>query len=189
MATEAVDFGARGPSPARATPGRSLEGLFIATLALFGFRVGARPIHDNSTLAHLRTGLDMAHGHGIPRRDPYSYTALGHRWIVQSWLPEWTYGWAWRLGGGHLLVLEQGLLTAALACLIAYLARAGSGVRTAAAAAVAVWAGANYWSPRPLLFGLLFFGLTILIVERRRSPWWLIPVVWLWVNSHGSFPL
>jgi hypothetical protein len=28
-----------------------------------------------------------------------------------------------------------------------------------------------------------------LIVERGWSPWWLVPVVWVWVNSHGSFPL
>lgn len=188
-ATEAVEVGAPATAPKQSATGRSLEGLFIATLALFGFRVGARPIHDNSTLAHLRTGLDMAHGHGIPRRDPYSYTALGHRWVVQSWLPEWTYGWAYRLGGGHLLVLEQGILTALLALLIARLARAGSAIRTAAGATVAVWAGANYWSPRPLLFGLVFFALTMLVVERRRQPWLLIPIVWAWVNSHGSFPL
>jgi hypothetical protein len=29
----------------------------------------------------------------------------------------------------------------------------------------------------------------VTIVERRASPWWLVPVVWVWVNSHGSFPL
>ena len=177
------------PPPAAAPRPRTLEGLFIATLALFGFRLGARPIRDNSMLAHLRTGLDIAHGHGIPRRDPYSFTALGHRWVVQSWLPEWTYGWAWRLGGGHALVLEQAILSALLAWLVADLARAGSGIRTGVAATIAVWVGAAYWSPRPLLFGLLFLGLTVLVVERRYSGWWLIPIVWVWVNSHGSFPL
>jgi hypothetical protein len=185
-AAQAVDL---VQPPGAAPRPRSLEGLFIATLALFGFRLGARPVNDNSTLAHLRTGLDMVHGHGIPRHDPYSFTALGHRWVVQSWLPEWTYGWAWRLGGGHALVLEQAVLTALLAGLTASLARAGTGIRTGVAATIAVWIGAAYWTPRPLLFGLLFLGLTVLVVERRRSGWWLIPVVWLWVNSHGSFPL
>ena len=37
--------------------------------------------------------------------------------------------------------------------------------------------------------GLVCFGLTVLVVERRRSRWWLLPIVWVWVNAHGSFPL
>jgi hypothetical protein len=40
-----------------------------------------------------------------------------------------------------------------------------------------------------LLFGLICMALTITVVERRRSPWLLVPVVWFWVNTHGSFPL
>jgi hypothetical protein len=32
-------------------------------------------------------------------------------------------------------------------------------------------------------------ALTMTIVEHRRTSWWLVPVVWLWVQSHGSFPL
>jgi hypothetical protein len=52
-----------------------------------------------------------------------------------------------------------------------------------------VGAGAAYWSPRPLLFGLIGLALTVTIVEKKASPWWLVPVVWMWVNSHGSFPL
>jgi len=27
------------------------------------------------------------------------------------------------------------------------------------------------------------------VVERRASPWWLLPIGWVWVNTHGSFPL
>jgi hypothetical protein len=32
-------------------------------------------------------------------------------------------------------------------------------------------------------------ALLVTVVERRRSPWLLVPIVWLWVQSHGSFPL
>src|SRR5947209_1953456 len=138
---------------------------------------------------HLRTGLDMAAGRGIPRTDPYSFTALGRRWVVQSWLPEWTYGWAHRLGGFRLVVLEQALVTALLALLVVRLARAGSPLRTALAGGLAVGAGAPFWSPRPLLFGLLCMAALVTVVERRRSPWLLVPLVWFWVQSHGSFPL
>ena len=167
----------------------SLESLFAAALVLLGFRLGALPIGDNSMLTHLRTGIDMVHGGGIPRTDPYSYTARGTAWVVQSWLPEWTYGWLHRFGGFRLVLLEQAVLMAALTWLTVRLARSGTPLRTALAAGLAVGIGAPFWSPRPLLFGLLCMALTVTVVERRRSPWLLVPIVWLWVNSHGSFPL
>ncbi len=166
-----------------------MESLFTAAVVLFGFRLGARPIGDNSMFTHLRTGIDMARTGAIPRTDPYSYTAAGVKWVVQSWLPEWTYGWAYRLGGFRLVVLEQAVLVALLAWLVVRLARAGSPLRTTLAAIAAVGVGSALWTPRPLLFGLICMALTIGVVERRRSPWLLIPIVWLWVNSHGSFPL
>ncbi|MGH9226135.1 MAG: hypothetical protein ACRD2W_20650 [Acidimicrobiales bacterium] len=167
----------------------SLESLFIAALVLLGFRLGALPIGDNSMFTHLRTGVDMVAGAGIPRTDPYSYTARGAEWVVQSWLPAWTYGWLERIGGVRLVVLEQAVLMAILALLIARLARAGSPLRTALSAGLAVSLGAPMWSPRPLIFGLICMALTVGIVERRRTPWLLVPVVWLWVSSHGSFPI
>ncbi len=166
-----------------------MESLFMAAVVLFGFRLGARPIGDNSAFTHLRTGIDMARTGAIPRTDPYSYTAAGERWVVQSWLPEWTYGWAYRLGGFKLVVLEQALLVALLAWLVVRLARAGSPLRTALAGVTSVGVGAALWTARPLLYGLICMALTITIVERRKHPWLLVPVVWLWVNSHGSFPL
>jgi hypothetical protein len=174
------------PRAGRAGRAPTLESLFIAAFVLFGFRLGALPIGDNSMFTHLRTGIDMVRGGGIPRVDPYSFTAGGTSWVVQSWLPEWTYGWADRFG---LIVIEQAILMAVVAWLVARLARAGSPLRTAMSAGIAVGIGAPYWSPRPLLFGLICMALTVTIVERRRTPWLLVPVVWLWVNSHGSFPL
>ena len=166
-----------------------LESLFVATFVLLGFRIGVRPISDNSMFTHLRTGFDMVRGRGIPRSDPYSWTAHGTDWVVQSWLPEWTYGWADRLGGFRLVVLEQALLMAGLAWLILRLARAGSPSRTALSGLIVMGVGTPHWAPRPLLFGLICMALTIGIVERRRTPWLLVPVVWFWVQSHGSFPL
>ena len=164
-----------------------LEGLFVATFVLLGFRLGVRPIGDNSMFTHLRTGIDMVRAGSIPRTDPYSFTAEGSRWVVQSWLPEWTYGWAHQLGGYRLVVLEQAVLVAALAWLVVRLARTGSPLRTAAAGLLTVGIGAPFWSPRPLLFGLVCMALTVTVVERKRTPWLLVPIVWLWVSSHGSF--
>ena len=45
------------------------------------------------------------------------------------------------------------------------------------------------WAPRPLMVGLVLLGLTLLVAEGRIPAPVLLPVFWLWVNSHGSFPL
>jgi hypothetical protein len=176
-------------APERRLRAPGLETLFVGALALFGFRLGARSIGDNSMFVHLRTGMDIVRTGAIPRRDPYSFTAKGHPWVVQSWLPEWTYGWAHDLGAYRLVVVEQAILMAFLAVLLAVLARAGTPLRTALAAGIAVGAGAAYWVPRPLMFGLICMALSVLVVERRWSRWWLIPIMWVWVSSHGSFIL
>ena len=173
----------------RRRSGPSLEWLFVAALALFGFGIGARPITDNSELLHLRTGIRIAAGHGIPRVDPYSFTARGAKWVVQSWLPEWTYGVLHRLHGYRLVELEQAVIMGVCAWLIVRLARTGTPLRTMVAGAAALGVGTAYWTARPFMFGVLAFVLTITVMERRASPWWLVPITWVWVNSHGSFPL
>lgn len=167
----------------------STETLFVFAIVLFGFRLGAHAIGDNSMFAHLRTGIDMAHGHGIPRHDPYSFTAHGEPWVVQSWLAELSYGLLERAGGIRLVILEQAVLMGVLTWLVVRLARGGTPLRTALGGVIAVGAGAAYWTQRPLLFGLIALALTVLVVERRANPWWLVPIVWVWVNTHGSFPL
>lgn len=179
------------PEKARGLAARapSIESLFVATFTLLGLRLGLRRLGDNSLFLHARTGIDMVRTGSIPRVDPYSFTARGRPWVVQSWLPEATYGVAHRLAGFTAIRLEHGFLYALLAWLLARRARTGSPARTALAAALALGVGVAYWSPRPLAFGLVAFAVTVTIVEERRSPWLLVPVVWVWVNSHGSFPL
>lgn len=183
--------GSDGRSSRAAPPGwsPSLEALFIGAFVLLGIRLGARGIYDNSAFVHLRTGVDIAAGHGIPRTDPYSFTAAGESWVVQSWLAASAYGWIERAGGIGWVVAFNGALMGALAGLSAWLARTGRPLATGAAGLVVVAAGAAFWAPRPLLFGLIALALTIVVVERGARPWWLVPIVWMWVNTHGSFPL
>jgi len=185
------------PSAERARARLSVESLVVATLGVFGFRVGLRAISDNSALVHLRTGIEMVRTGHIPRSDPYSFTAHGQPWVVQSWFASLLYGATYRLGGWlfgaggrlHLELVLEGVLMAVLAVLIARLARTGVAVRTMASAGVAVLFGAVFWSPRPLILGLIGLALLVTVVETRANPWWLVPVMWMWVNSHGSFPL
>jgi hypothetical protein len=49
--------------------------------------------------------------------------------------------------------------------------------------------GVGVWVERPLLIGLLAIAGVLALVEDRSDPRWAIPIMWIWVNSHGSFPL
>lgn len=161
----------------------------VVGLALLALRIGLTPISDNSALIHIRTGIDLWRGNGVPRTDPYSFTAGGQPWIVQSWLASATYGLAHKAGGFGWVAAVNGLLTGLLGLLMVRLARTGRPLRTLAAGVVVLGIGFAFWAPRPLLFGLLGLVLTVTVVERRALGAWLVPVVWCWVNTHGSFPL
>jgi hypothetical protein len=168
------------------------DAVVVATAALIGFRLGLVPIKDNSSFTHLATGIQMvAKGWlpSIPRVDPYTYTAAGRDWVVQSWLPAWIVGVAERGFGFHAVLILSGVASAVLAWLMASLARTGSALRTAFVVALTMLVAAQFWAPRPLMLGLICFALTVLIAERRFSHWWLVPIGWVWVQSHGSFPL
>ena len=167
----------------------ALETLFVATIALLGLRLGLRPIGDNSMFVHMRTGIDIVDGLGIPRRDPYSFTAAGEPWVVQSWLASVVYGLLERAGGFDAVVLLHGALYGALGWLTATLGRTGSAIRTALVGVLVAGIAAPYWSPRPLAIGLVAFALTIAVVERNGPGWVLVPIAWVWVNTHGSFVL
>lgn len=183
----AVDAGA-AVVPARRR-GFTLGAVAAAVVALAGLIFGLQPLSDNSFLTHLATGRLLLHG-SIPRVDPFSFTAAGAHWVDQSWLPELLYGLLDKLGGGTALVLFHGAFLAGLALLLWRLTRPGATVAVRLLTVILLLGvGIRMWTTRPLLFGLLCLGLTILVTDEDRSPTWLLPIGWLWVNSHGSFPL
>ena len=152
--------------------------------------LGLAPLSDNSFLTHLATGrLILDQGH-VPTTDPYTFTAHGAHWVVQSWLVSLLFGGADRLAGGDGVRVVVGLLMVAVFAVAWRLSRRTEGllVRVAIAALV-VGVATNEWSERPLLVGLLALGLTVLAAEGDLDPRWLVPIAWVWVNSHGSFPL
>jgi hypothetical protein len=160
--------------------------LVVATGALLGIDT----LRDNSFLTHLATGRLILDTGGIPHADPYSFTAPGHEWFVQSWLVSVGYAWTealWGLDGVRVLC---GALSAALTGLAWMITRPATGlVARLGLAALFVLVGSGLWAERPLMVGLIALALTILVVERVIPPPWLVPIGWIWVNSHGSFPL
>ena len=146
---------------------------------------------DNSALTHLATGRLILED-GIPRHDPFSFTAPGHPWTVASWLVSIGMAAAERLAGGNGIQLAHALLTLCLGALAWRLTRpAGVLAGRIIAVAVVLLLGSSAWPERPLLVALVLFAVVIATVESEGSvsPWLVAPVMWVWVNVHGSFPL
>lgn len=151
--------------------------------------IGAASLSDNSFLTHLTTGRLILDG-DFPRADPYSFTATGQPWVVQSWFASLLYASTAEVGHGVGLRAMIAVLSGLLGAILWRLTRATrSVVARLAAVAPAVIVGSVLWGHRPLLFGLLGFATVLLVLREERDPRWLVPVMWVWVNSHGSFPL
>ena len=89
---------------------------------------GLGRIDDNSFLTHLATGRLILDTGEIPTSDPYTFTAHGADWVVQSWLASWLYGWVEKLGGGDGLRILTAVLCASLAALVWRLSRPAQGL-------------------------------------------------------------
>lgn len=152
--------------------------------------IGLRPLTDNSFFTHLATGRIILDSGSVPSADPYTFTAHGASWLVQSWLASVLYATVERLGGATGLRLLMGCTAAVLAGLAWRLTRpAESVVLRLALGAVFVAVGAQLWAERPLMLGLVALACVVLATDGALDPRWLIPIGWVWVNVHGSFPL
>lgn len=126
----------------------------------------------------------------VPTVDPYSFTAAGEPWVVQSWLASLCYGIADELGGPFGLRLLSGVMVAMIGGLCWRLSRpAVSLVPRLAVVGLSCAVGSTFWAPRPLLFGLLGVALVLTVVGERLDPRWCAPMMAIWLQVHGSWPL
>lgn len=177
------------PEPLPST-GPNLASAVGWVLALLGFLIGARTIGDNSFLTHLATGRLILEEGSVPRVDPYSYLAAGEAWTVQSWLVSLLYAGLDGAFGPWAIRIVHGLVGIAIVRGVWRLTEASRQLLTRVAlTSIVLIIGTFLWSPRPLLFGLLAMVVLLQVIHGLRSPWLLIPLFWLWVNSHGSFVL
>lgn len=191
-ASDVPDQDADRPRPV----GRFCSRITLSTVVglvfvLLGTMAGTAAFRDNSFLTHLATGRLILEWGSLPSEDVYSFTAQGEPWLVQSWLVSVLVAQLEAWGGLALVRIAFGLSTGVLAG-IAWLltAPARSLLARMGLTGIVVLIGlSGFWSPRPLLFGLIGLGLVLLASDGRFDPRWLVPVVWMWANAHGSFPM
>jgi hypothetical protein len=186
----ASDLGVDLPSNDADSKSSSFVGtVVLAVLAAWVGLISVRPWGDNSALTHLATGRRLLDGDFLTT-DPYTFTSLGRPFTVQSWLPSIGMALSERIHPQYGPQVWKGLLVLLVAGIGAALVASASGVLARAVPfALLLVAGTGMWGERPYMLGLAAIGVLLLSLDGRVHANWLVPVGWLWVNSHGSFAL
>lgn len=154
-----------------------------------GLAAGLHRLSDNSFLTHLATGRLILDG-GVPRSDPYSFTAAGRPWVVQSWGFSWFEAQLEALAGAWAIRLVFGLVIGTLLVAIWRLSRPAERLLgRMCVTAMAGVVGLGWWNERPQTIAFLLAALTLVVLVEHRSPWWLVPIFTVWISVHGSWPI
>jgi len=178
--------------------------VFAAALHFFGGNVA-----DPDLWGHLRYGEMILAGHGLPREDLFSYTAVGSPFFDHEWLSDLVFASLYALGGSAALIaLKLGVCAVMLLAMFdasrSLRDSLAPGERThpllVAAVLIAMLAviapGATF---RPQLFTMLFLAVEIALLlrgdRRLREGAVTLPLeiallpllLCVWANLHGGF--
>jgi hypothetical protein len=167
--------------------------LFVGVLALL-LAMAERLLQDPDTHWHIAVGRWIWRSGGVPWTDPFSHTFAGAPWIAKEWLSQLIFSGAFAVGGWAAVVaLAAVAIASSFALLFWWLRRQIHATAALAMAVVAIPLSAGQFTARPhvLIFPILVVWTVALVeaAERRSPPWLLIPVVIVWANLHGSFPI
>ena len=176
----------RAPSPALSFA------LFagLAAFALAAFAPGL--LNDSDTYWHIRAGQWMLTHHALLHADVFSYTAANVPWHAQEWLAEIIMALAWAGGwiGVHLLFAAAAAVTAGM---VSHFVRTRVDLVPALLVVVlglACTTASLLARPHMLALPLLAIWTAGLAAARDKEEapnWWLILIMPLWANLHGSF--
>lgn len=169
---------------------------FAALALLLGFAVAAfapQIFHDGDTWWHLAAGRWILAHRAVPAHDVFSFTFADAPWNAQEWLAEVLMAASFGLLGWSGLHLLFGLAFGATAALLAGALRRRMDTLPAlvtALAGLACVAGSLLARPHLLALPLLVLWADGLVTARERHtapPFWLVLVMLVWCNLHGSF--
>ncbi len=152
-------------------------------------------LFDTDTYWQIKVGQWIVDNRAMPHVDIYSFTKAGEPWISSSWLSQVLFAGAYdHAGWGGVLMLTALAAAAAFALLVVILSQRLSGGYACFVAAVAFSIMMPHILARPHMLALpvtvAWFGGLIFASDRRAAPsFWLLPLMVLWTNLHGSFVL
>ena len=168
--------------------------LLLGLFALYRALTDSRALlNDPDTYLHIAVGRwILAHG-ALPIADPFSHTMAGAAWAVPEWLAEILLGVAYDAGGWAALVMLTAVsLAAAFAILTRYLLRRLDPLPAAVVALAGLVLVLPHLVARPHVLALpILTAWSAAVLAARdagtRPPWWLLALMPVWANLHGSF--
>jgi hypothetical protein len=150
-------------------------------------------VHDPDTYLHITAGRWMlAHG-VLPAHDPFSYTFAGKDWAAPEWLAEIMLAAVFRAAGwSGLALLTIACFALSLGLLTRFLLRSCEPLLALIMVGLAAAMVEPHLLARPhvLALPLMVAWSGALFAARDAEaapPFWLLPLLALWANLHGSF--
>jgi len=178
--TPTLDWTRRRLTPANLVGLALLSSIFAKSMA--------ERLSEHDLWWHLKTGQLIVATHHIPAIDPFSFTVMGKRWVVQQWGSEVILRVITAVFGLRGIILWRSVMLLCVYGVVAWLfvRVGGNSLGTWAILSLAAYAGAPFWIERPTLFSLLIFAVVFQLVVRRSPHVWLcIPLFLLWANLHA----
>ena len=166
-----------------------LAALSVYVLALLSPAI----FNDGDTYWHISAGQWMLAHRAVLDHDVFSRTLFGKPWTTGEWLAEVLMAGAYGLAGWSGVAILTGFATAAAVIRLgSYLGRKLDPLPCLVALVLGVACLMPDYLARPHVLALpcltvWVVGLAEAVSARRRPAWWLLPVMTVWVNLHGSF--
>lgn len=150
-------------------------------------------LKDPDNWWHVRVGLDMLQARAVPRIDIYSYTFAGAPWIAKEWLGQVLLALGYSAAGWPGVIVTVILPVALTLFLLTWFLSATLKPTLALALALAAaFLMSGFFNARPFIFS---FPIMVVWTEHlfraarndRAPSFWLLPLIWLWANLHGTF--
>jgi len=165
-------------------------------IAIFAGALCANRITTNDLFWQLRTGHEIVATHVIPHADHYSWTRLGHPWVVHEWAAFVLFWLGYASTGGYAGVWVLQTVVVVFTCTLLYAALYRQTRAPLTAFVLCIWAAivaAPYFQPRPHLFTYLFLTIFLLVLQAARrhtarlgALWLSVPLCVVWANLHAG---
>jgi hypothetical protein len=152
-------------------------------------------LQDADTYWHLAVGRWIVENGAVPMADPFSHSMPGVPWAAFEWLSELVmYGVYDVAGWAGLVVLTACCFGLVLAILARFLVARMEPVHALLFTGLAAGLMMTHVLVRPhvMAWVLLSVWMSTLVNAAeagRRPPWWLLGLMVVWVNMHGTFLL
>jgi len=163
-------------------------GVYVLLIAL-----GPRLLSDPDTYSHIALGRWILEHHTVPTTDPFSATLRGTHWVAFEWLSQTIFALAYSIGGWTgVVALTSAAVAAAFGLLARFLLREWQPNAVLIAVLCAMLLTSPHMLARPHILALpVMVGWIATLIRavdtRSCPPWYLLPLMMLWANLHGSF--